>query len=225
MKRTRLRSRAMPPRSLASRQSSRAIAQTHPLFDTVRFTRNLEAAYAIMWERCQRGEAPRSFSLEQNAPAPPAPANAAGPRQIPDSAMSAFAQGCALMGQNRAIEALASFEEALAADPRFAEALTNRGAVLLALKNPEAALLSFDAALAIDPGLVEAWNNRGNVLSGLGRYEEAVASYDRVLAARPGLFEAQVNRGTALLAARRADEALASYDQAVRMNPDSPPTP
>jgi protein O-GlcNAc transferase len=38
---------------------------THPLFDTERFTRNLEAAYAIMWERSRRGEAPRSFSLDQ----------------------------------------------------------------------------------------------------------------------------------------------------------------
>ncbi|HMI95545.1 MAG TPA: tetratricopeptide repeat protein, partial [Micropepsaceae bacterium] len=189
---------------------------THPLFDTARFTRNLEAAYAIMWERYQRGEAPRSFSLDQNPPPSAAPQNAAPPRQIPQSAISAFAQGCALMGQNRAIEALASFEEALAVHPRFAEALTNRGGVMLALKRPEEALASFDAALAIDPGIVEAWNNRGNVLSAMGRHEEAVTSYDLVLAARPQLFEAQVNRGTALLASRRVGEALASYDEAVR---------
>jgi predicted O-linked N-acetylglucosamine transferase (SPINDLY family) len=193
---------------------------THPLFDPRRFTRNLEAAYAIMWERCQRGEAPRSFSLDQNR-SPSVAQNATHPRQIPESAISAFAQGCALAGQNRAIEALAHFEEALAIDPRFPEALTNRGAVLLALKHPEEALLSFDAALAIDPELVEAWNNRGNVLSAMGRHEEAVTSFDRVLAARPQLFEAQVNRGTALLASRRVDEALASYDKAVRIKPDS----
>jgi predicted O-linked N-acetylglucosamine transferase (SPINDLY family) len=194
---------------------------THPLFDTRRFAGNLETAYAIMWERCQRGEAPRSFSLDQDPPPSVAPQNAPHPRQIPESALSAFAQGCALAGQNRAIEALACFEEALAIDPRFAEAHTNRGAVLLALKHPEAALLSFDAALSIDPGLVEAWNNRGNVLSALGRHEEAVASFDRVLATRPQLFEAQVNRGTALLASRRMDEAFASYDKALRIRPDS----
>jgi len=29
---------------------------SHPLFDTARFTRNLEAAYVEMWERHQRGE-------------------------------------------------------------------------------------------------------------------------------------------------------------------------
>jgi predicted O-linked N-acetylglucosamine transferase (SPINDLY family) len=36
---------------------------THALFDTTRFTRNLEAAYEGMWERQQRGEAPESFSV------------------------------------------------------------------------------------------------------------------------------------------------------------------
>jgi len=34
-----------------------------PLFDTERFTRNLEAAYAQMWERHRRGRAPESFSV------------------------------------------------------------------------------------------------------------------------------------------------------------------
>jgi predicted O-linked N-acetylglucosamine transferase (SPINDLY family) len=35
-----------------------------PLFDTARFTRNLESAYVAMWQRRQRGEPPRSFSVE-----------------------------------------------------------------------------------------------------------------------------------------------------------------
>jgi len=33
------------------------------LFDTVRMTRNLEAAYVEMWERHRRGESPASFGL------------------------------------------------------------------------------------------------------------------------------------------------------------------
>jgi predicted O-linked N-acetylglucosamine transferase (SPINDLY family) len=32
-----------------------------PLFDTARITRNLEAAYSMMWERQQHGEAPATF--------------------------------------------------------------------------------------------------------------------------------------------------------------------
>jgi len=37
----------------------------YPLFDTVRFTRHLEAAFAEMWERCQRGEPPRHFAVSR----------------------------------------------------------------------------------------------------------------------------------------------------------------
>jgi protein O-GlcNAc transferase len=37
---------------------------TFPLFDTARFTRHIEAAYTTMWEINQRGEAPKSFTVE-----------------------------------------------------------------------------------------------------------------------------------------------------------------
>jgi protein O-GlcNAc transferase len=36
---------------------------SHPLFDTRRFTRHIEAAYRQMWERWRRGEPPESFSV------------------------------------------------------------------------------------------------------------------------------------------------------------------
>ena len=39
---------------------------THPLFGTRRFTRNLEAAYQTMWQRQQRGEPPAAFSLDDS---------------------------------------------------------------------------------------------------------------------------------------------------------------
>jgi predicted O-linked N-acetylglucosamine transferase (SPINDLY family) len=36
---------------------------THPLFDTKRFCRHIEAAYVAMWERARRGEPPVSFAV------------------------------------------------------------------------------------------------------------------------------------------------------------------
>jgi predicted O-linked N-acetylglucosamine transferase (SPINDLY family) len=36
---------------------------THPLFDTDRFRRHIEAAYVTMWERHQRGEPPAGFAV------------------------------------------------------------------------------------------------------------------------------------------------------------------
>jgi len=42
-------------------QSNRS---THPLFDSKRFARQIEAAYQTMWERHQRGDPPESFSIQ-----------------------------------------------------------------------------------------------------------------------------------------------------------------
>ena len=186
-----------------------------PLFDTTRFTRNLESAYLSMWQRWQRGEPPRSFSVERNADP------GAAPSPIPDAAVAAYLQGCKLAAENRLDQAMGAFERAIAIAPLFAEALTNRGALLLAAKKHQDALRSFDAALTVNPAMAEAWNNRGNALAEMGRHGEAVASYDRVLAARPDLFEALLNRSSALLALRRAEDALAGFDRALNAKPDS----
>ena len=37
---------------------------THPLFDTARFTRHIEAAYITMWQHHRTGEPPRAFAVE-----------------------------------------------------------------------------------------------------------------------------------------------------------------
>jgi protein O-GlcNAc transferase len=41
---------------------------THPLFDTARYTRHLETAFATMWERSRRGLPPESFSVPAETP-------------------------------------------------------------------------------------------------------------------------------------------------------------
>ncbi|MFZ2080319.1 MAG: UDP-N-acetylglucosamine-peptide N-acetylglucosaminyltransferase, partial [Xanthobacteraceae bacterium] len=37
--------------------------ETYPLFDTARFTRNIEAAYVTMWERHRRCVRPEPFAV------------------------------------------------------------------------------------------------------------------------------------------------------------------
>jgi protein O-GlcNAc transferase len=38
--------------------------ESHPLFDTARFARNIEAAYTAMWQRVRRAEPPESFAVD-----------------------------------------------------------------------------------------------------------------------------------------------------------------
>jgi predicted O-linked N-acetylglucosamine transferase (SPINDLY family) len=42
--------------------------ETHPLFDTPRLTRHIEAAYKTMWERHQSGLAPAGFAVDRLDP-------------------------------------------------------------------------------------------------------------------------------------------------------------
>lgn len=53
-----------PARLRAVRDRLAANRLTHPLFDTDRFRRHIEAAYTTMLDLARRGETPRSFSVE-----------------------------------------------------------------------------------------------------------------------------------------------------------------
>jgi predicted O-linked N-acetylglucosamine transferase (SPINDLY family) len=60
---------ARDPSALASVKAKlRANRDSCRLFDTERLTRNLEAAYTMMWERYQRGLAPASFQVPDALP-------------------------------------------------------------------------------------------------------------------------------------------------------------
>ena len=54
-----------PARLGALRATLARHRETQPLFDTARLTRNLEAAYRLMWERREAGLPPAGFSVEE----------------------------------------------------------------------------------------------------------------------------------------------------------------
>jgi predicted O-linked N-acetylglucosamine transferase (SPINDLY family) len=53
-----------PPFLAEIRRKLKQNRLTHPLFDTHRYRRHIEAAYQEMWQIWQRGETPRSFAVE-----------------------------------------------------------------------------------------------------------------------------------------------------------------
>ena len=54
-----------PERLTGLRRKLERNRDVHPLFDTGRFTHNIEAAYTTMWQRAQRGEPPQSFAVAE----------------------------------------------------------------------------------------------------------------------------------------------------------------
>ena len=102
--------------------------------------------------------------------------------------------------------AITNYDLALTLHPHHAEALSNRGNTLRALKRLEDALESYDRALALQPDYVLALTNRGAVLFDLKRYDQALESYDCALAIRPDHADALYNRAGVLHALKRYDK-------------------
>ena len=137
-------------------------------------------------------------------------------------ALALATRGDVLLNLERPAEALADFDQAVAAQPDLIAAWNNRGLALISLKRPEDALACFDRVLALMPGGVEAHNNRGTALRELKRYAEALASFARALAIAPNDWATLNNRAITFTIMGRIDEALADYDRALAIRPVLP---
>ena len=127
-----------------------------PLFDTARFTRNLEAAYLTMVGGSRRGEAPKSFAVETTTMSDPDMR-----LRIPPAAAAALQQARGLRRCGSLTEALAALDRALATASDCAEALIERGATLGDLRRYSELAEDFAKALALDPDQPYA---RGNLI-------------------------------------------------------------
>jgi protein O-GlcNAc transferase len=128
--------------------------------------------------------------------------------------------GMALERLQRPLDALASFDRAVACAPDLADAHANQGDALVALGRQAEAVTSYDRALALAPDGIENWCNRGAALHDLRRYEEALASYDRALALKRDFAQVHFNCGNALALLGRHADAVAAYDRALTLAPD-----
>jgi protein O-GlcNAc transferase len=139
----------------------------------------------------------------------------------PPKIKALFDQAIALYEAGRLVEALASFDQAVALQPTYADAWNNRGVVLRDLKRLDEALVSLDRAIALNSGSSQAWSNRGLVLHDMKRLDEALASVDKAIARQPDYANAWNIRGNVLVQLKRRDEALAGFDKAIALNPGS----
>ncbi len=133
------------------------------------------------------------------AAAPPptrlAPRGAEGdPLDARGVALEWFEHGCRLDSDSATwAEAEEAYRLALEADPDFADAYCNLGALYLNQNRRDAAREAFEHALGLDPEHVEANLNLGAVHEEEGRDEWALTRYKAALAAAPLLPDAHVS--------------------------------
>ncbi|MEN9934747.1 MAG: Tetratricopeptide repeat [Chloroflexota bacterium] len=126
-------------------------------------------------------------------------------------AIDAYARGVGLAHQERWQEALAAYDEALAAAPGYATALTQRAEAKAALGDLQAAALDYEQARAAGEGRAFVAGNLAWIYYLLGRHDDAVAMNRVALETSPDELWIQFDMGLALLASGQNDAAAEAY--------------
>ncbi len=115
---------------------------------------------------------------------------------------------------------IADYDEALRLNPRYADALINRGNSLANKGNPKGAIADYNEVLRLNPLDADAYYNRGNTRYNQNDLEGAIADYTKSIEYKnPQLFYPYNNRGLARAAQGDPDGAIADYNEAISLNP------
>lgn len=135
-----------------------------------------------------------------------------------------FLKGEIAAQRSDATTAIAAFDAAISANPRFEQALASRGRAKQMQGDHAGALADYDAALAINPQLSPALAGRcwARVLLKDTDTAQARADADAAAEIDPRDKRAQLCRGLLQLRAREWEAARESYDAVLTLEPGNP---
>lgn len=139
--------------------------------------------------------------------------------KLDPSALRPKIQLARLLTGTKPLEADKIIDEAIAANPRSAEALQVKGEMLRSRGDQEGASRLFDQALRIDPKNAAVHLSRANVNINLGNYKAADADLDPILKISPNNFMSNYLRGFELAKQQKYTEADRIFD---RISPGFP---
>lgn len=117
-------------------------------------------------------------------------------------------------------EAIKDFDQAIALNPKNADAYYNRGLTYNSLKQYTQALKDYTRAIQLNPGNALVYFNRGVNYSALQQYDQALKDFNRGIQINPGNALAYFNRGVTYNSLKHYDLALKDYSQAIQINPE-----
>jgi tetratricopeptide (TPR) repeat protein len=114
--------------------------------------------------------------------------------------------------------AIEYYDKALTINPKYADALYNKGVALSDLKRHEEAIEYYDKALTINPKYADAWYNKGVALSDLKRYDEEIECYDKALTINPKYANAWFNKACIYASKDDKSNALKNLSRAIELD-------
>jgi len=127
--------------------------------------------------------------------------------------------GVAYMNQGKSADAQKYFEQAIAADPDFAQAKMNLGISLLAQQKLDQARTALEQAAVLLPNDPYAWYNLGLADKDSNEPEKAIAAFQHVEKIAPDEPDAFYFEGFLLSQLQKYDEAIGAFQKALAIAP------
>ena len=128
--------------------------------------------------------------------------------------------GEALAEQNRTVEAIRHYSEALRIEPDFVAAHLNMGVALREEGKINEAVEHFYMALRAKPDCSEAYYELGVTLEKQGSFDAAVRHYSEALRIKPEFIKGHNNLGNAMARQGNFESAVYHYNEALKINPN-----
>ena len=116
-------------------------------------------------------------------------------------------------------QAIEAYTQAIALNPKFAEAFRNRGTSYAKKGEFDRAIQDLDQAIDLDPGFAGAFNNRGLAYYNKGEFDRAIQDFNQAIALDPKDVAAFNNRGLAYEKKGEIDKAIKDFNQAIDLGP------
>ncbi len=130
-----------------------------------------------------------------------------------------YSRGSAMQTRGDLRGALTNYNQAIALDPRFAEAYVARGMIRQMTGEQEAALADYDRAIELKPQMQGLYYYRASARHASGDLAGALQDYNKALELSPDLAEAYAGRSLIREANGQNQEALTDFRRAVELKP------